>query len=738
MLTASGAKLLDFGLAKPQAFATGPEAATLSAELTRDNSLIGTLNYMAPEQLKGRPADIRSDLFALGVVLYEMASGRKAFEGESHAEVIASIVGGEMPPLEAVIPAELRHVVKTCLAKDPDTRWQNARDLVLRLGWIKSSPGAQSMPVSRSTRPYLWFAAAVVVLSAIVITVLLWPRPTPAGPLYRFQMYPPEKSSFHSFALSPDGRRLAFSAITAGRRALWLRDLDSVTPRLLAGTEDAYNPFWAPDGRSIAFFTLGALKKVDVSLPSGNTPPQTLFVGDTHSSASGAGLIVFSPSANFGVFQIPETGGSRSPLTTLDQSRQEVLHWLPQFLPGGERFLFAAISVAEGSTSIYSGTLHDKRTQHVLNADSARYVRSDGRDYLLFNRGDALAAQAFDNGRLQLKGDPYVITERAGAYSVSTGEVLAYSDPAKITMRLSWLDRQGRTTEAHPSITYPNDIKISPDGRRVAVIQRNDFSSGTGDVWITDLIRGGAPARLTFRSDKPHGCLVWSADGSSLVYHSNADGTFNLYIRAANGAGGEAGLLPPGQGRCATSWSRDGRFLIFQEYDANNKQHIWILPMKGDRKPVPFMRTDFREVQAQLSPDGQWIAYTSDESGQREVYVRPFRGGPATDSDGKWLISAHGGHSPLWRPDGKELFYIAADRNLMATEIKPGAAFQTGQTRALFELNSWATSSNFVYRYDISPDGQRFLVDDRIEEGSASPITVMLNWTSLLTKQASR
>jgi eukaryotic-like serine/threonine-protein kinase len=754
MLTRAGVKLLDFGLAKfaaqekvPAAGSDGAAATLTRQPLTVEGTIVGTLPYMAPEQLEGKETDTRTDIFAFGAILYEMATGKRAFEGTSQASLIAAILAAEPKPLrtlQPLTPTALERLVQTCLAKDPEERWQNAHDMMRELEWI-SEAKSQPEEVAQQRRlirdPLAWGVAALLLVALLVLLpfAIAHLREVPPAAAYpmRLPILLPEKASLGSFAISPDGRWLAFTAAAGGNDQLWVRALDALTPQALPGTEGAKFPFWSPDSRSIGFFTGGKLKKVEFS----GGPVQTLCDAGTGwgGTWNHDGVIVFG-TLGFGLYRVSAMGGSATLMTPLDRTRPEWIIHSPSFLPDGRHFLYYILE----THGVYLGSLDGAVKQRLLGADSnAVYAPSlsAGRQagYLLFMREGALLAQPFDARELRLTGEPFPVAERVGRdpnfsrgnFSVSDNGVLVY-DPSlnRLNKQLVWVDRQGKQIGSLGAVGGYSRPWLSPDEKRVAV-DRLDSQTDTRDLWLYDVAGGGA-SHFTFDPANDF-YPVWSPDGSRIVWGSNREGMYDLYWKAASGAGLDELLLKSSNWKVPTDWSRDGRFPRYYEIDPKTKRDIWILPLSGDQKPFPFLQTEANEVGGQLSPDGRWMAYASDELGGHEVYVQSF-----PSAGGKRQVSTKGGTGPHWRRDGKELFYYAPDGKLMAVEVKSGlpagghgggegASFEASVPRALFEFRSGSGPPTFA-PYTVTADGQRFLLNTIVDESGGAPLTVRVNW----------
>ncbi len=740
MLTKTGVKLLDFGLAKVLVPPTSDPGLTAfptlagSPNLTSAGTILGTFQYMAPEQLEGKEADARSDIFAFGAVLYEMATAKKAFSGNSQASLITAIMSSEPVPISTVAPMTppaFDRVVKTCLAKDPEDRWQSAHDVAGELKWISegSQAGAPVVIVARRKHRerLAWTLAVLFFAAGALATVGYFHRaPKPAMPVH-FEVFPPGKGTFNNtdspVTLSPDGRQMVFGVREeTGRSYLWVRSLDSAEARRLDATEDAYDPFWSPDGRFIAYGAGGPKLQ---RIPAAGGPVETIC--EMTDGRGGAwnrdNVILFTTNGGVSpIFRVHASGGTPVPVTALDRSRGETGHWRPRFLPDGRHFLFVIRSTQPQNTGLAVGSLDSKEVRRLPGIDSSASWAPPG--LLFFVRDRTLMAQRFDADRIALKGDPFPVVKNveyvpvwgSAAFSVSDNGILAYQSGGRAIRRLVWFDRSGKQGEplGEPG-EYRNDPRISPDGKRVATL-RVDPEARSADIWLFEVARG-VGSRLTFDPSIEE-YPIWSADGNAIFYDSNREGVANLYRRSASGAGSEELLFKSDQWKNPMDVSADGRFLIFQESAPKTRLDLWILPLAGERKPTPLLVTPFEETQARFSPDGRWFAYVSDESGKREVYVQPF---PTTGS--KWQVSARGGTTPSWRRDGKEIFYVAPDFMRKAVPIRIGATFEPDAAIDLFQTpNSWGS--------DVTSDGQRFLVNIPAGDNPPSPINVVLNWTA--------
>ena len=735
LTTKSGVKVLDFGLAK---VAQTKEAAandeTVTRALTQEGSIVGTLQYMAPEQLQGKATDARADIFSFGCVLYEMLTGERAFDGANAASVIAAVMEREAPSVAEVAPAALDRVVKKCLAKDPDERWQTARDLRDELMWIAG--GGTEVPLQAEARPtwFPWAAAALLGLTAVSLAVVHLREKPAEFPTLRYTIAAPEKTSLqvggigvNPFSVSPDGRRLVFRTQTSdGKNQLWVRSLDSLAAQPLA--EGGADPFWSPDSKSIGFSAGGKVKKLDLA----GGPALALADNGPYGGAWGSqGVIIFPQKGGGALVRIPASGGSPIPVTKW--AKGEPQHAYPWFLPDGRHFLFVTLSAGPtGHYQISIGSLDSLESKALLEADSTA-IYSEGR--LLFVRESTLMAQPFDPKRLATTGEAVPVAEHvrrisafpAAIFSASAGGLLAYSaysaDESAGGFSLTWLDRSGArlSTLGDPrSYLFPN---FSPDRKSLAVRIVPNGNSGS-DIWVFDVARG---VRTRFTFDTAEYVAIWSPDGRTIVYSSRKSGHFDLYRKASDGTSAEELLYSDDHDKQPTSWSPDGKFLLYQ-----TGGNTWVLSLTPEKpgaplKPFLFAPTAINGTNAQFSPDGRWVSYQSNESGRTEIYAAPFPG-----PGGKRQVSLAGGTLARWRRDGKEIFFIAPDRKLMAAEVNmQGAALEMGAVHPLFGL----VTSFLGYNYDVSLDGQKFLaVVAPEQQGPEALLTVVQNWTAGLKK----
>jgi eukaryotic-like serine/threonine-protein kinase len=746
MLTPSGAKLLDFGLAKPAAplasLATLTAAVMQTSPMTEQGAIVGTFQYMSPEQVEGKELDGRSDIFSLGTVVYEMLTGQRAFPGKSQLSVASAIIEKEPVPistLKPLTPPALDHAIRRCLAKDPEERWQTARDLMLELKWIgEAGPQTAKPPVARSKLSswMSWGAAGSAGVLALVFGIG-YVRSNHAQQPVRAFVLPPPNTTFNSVGLeggpvtvSPDGQQLVFSATDdSGNHLLWVRTLDSVSAHSLPGTEGGAWPFWSPDSRFLGFFAEGKLKKVES--PGG--PAETLCAAPLGRGGTWSpnGTILFAPTTQAPLHRVSDAGGAAVPVTKLDDSHHESSHRWPYFLPDGQHFIFFERADQSG---IYTGTLDSQETKFLLATESNAIYASPG--YLLFWREGSLMAQPFDARRVELTGKAVPIADHVlmssgqtfAVFSVSQNGILALQAGDVSGNQLSWFDRTGKQLNV---ISGERDVvigpRLSPDGRKLAALIYA-LGSSHGDIWLYDLARE-VRTRFTFESGLTTP-PVWSPDGSQIAFGTNRPGRPGIYARASNGAGGDVEILEERSAALPTSWSPDGRFLAYlrtEQTPPASRRQIWILPLFGDRKPFAFLPSAFDERMPVFSPDSRWIAYTSNDSGAFQVYVAAFPGGGT-----KLQVSASGGLDPVWRPDGKELFYIDPSGRLMVSEVKAvGGMLELGTPRSLFQTHA---ASPGAPPFDVSHTGDRFVITTT-PNVNPSPYTLVINWDAELKKK---
>ena len=737
MLVKSGAKLLDFGLAKLQAADTPTNLSALPTEqanLTAEGTILGTLQYMAPEQLEGKEADSRTDIFAFGAVVSEMATGKKAFEGSSQASLIAAIMGQDPRPmseLQPMTPSTLDHIVRRCMAKEPDERWQSSSDVMRELKWISESVPSANVSGLMVGRPkHLSWGLIGSLAGALLAGFLVWnltdSSPVGSASVTRLvvalpgdhQLAAPSRSN--PIALSPDGTRIVYVDNSDGRVRLYLRALDGFEATPIAGTEAAQAPFFSPDGRWVGFFSNGKLQKVSVE---GGAP---LPLCDAPFPSFGASwgpddTIIFSGTGTFGLIRIPAGGGITETLTTPDTKKSEFSHLSPQILPGGTHVLFT-VATTEGS-SIAVLALETREWRVLLpGAAGARYLPTG---HLVYAQAGGLWAVPLALERLELTGTPISILDgvysqgwvgvNTVSFSVSDTGVLAYvPGDTEVTESPVWVDRTGKAsplTEDKGEYVHP---RLSPDGKQLAIAKRTGVANY--DIWVYDTERGSR-TRLTVEGNNYDS--AWTPDGSRLTFNSTRAGQ-GLYEKPADGSGLAQPLLIREHYQNLGSWSLDGQTLAFTEQHPITGTDIWVLTRDGDRVPSPVLATSFHETAPVFSPDGGWLAYVSDESGRNEVYVLPY-----PSLAGKTPISTDGGVEPAWSADGRELFYRNGYQ-MLAVPVETGPTFSAEKPELLFE-ERYKLAPIPIAGYDVSPDGERFLMI-REDKKDAGQINVVLNW----------
>ncbi len=753
-------KILDFGLAKAiegdTAATDVANSPTISRMATQAGVLLGTAAYMSPEQAKGKVVDRRADIWAFGCVLYEMLTGKMTFPGEVVTETLAAVLKNEpdWSQLPAATPMRVRVLLQRCLQKDPKQRLRDIGDARISLDEvITGAPDSAALPPSAAAKGSRWIwlfsgVAAVFILATALLAFLYFRQAHTAALVQavRFEVPLPEKTSFTGGApsLSPDGRKLAFIATGADALShLWVRSLDTVEVRRLDGTEGAIGwPFWSPDSNSVAFATTGKLMKVDVS----GGPPQALC--DVSSVVFGGvwkqdHQIIFSVLGQ--LEQVPDFGGTPSPLVTGTAG-------FPSFLPDGVHFAYSVGPPGTPNAGVYIGSLDSKSGGSgviKLSGESSQPIYVPSSDpsvgYVLFVRAagsngvGTLMALPLDPHRLQIAGEPVPVAEQVTSFSASPTGVLVYwngtstvNGPSRgnIQGRLTWFDRTGKPLGVIGDEGLLRTLAISPDGKEVAFERADPQNFTNRNIWLYDFARG-VTTRFTFNSGWDAN-PVWSPDGTHIAFASLRGSTFDLYQKTSNLAGEDELLFKSDTQKLTSSWSPDGRFLLF--YNAVGTTHVWVLPLASsaaDRKPFPLEQT-FEQAIGRFSPDGRWIAYQSNESGKDEIYVRPFDAGSSaaggTPITGKWMVSKDGGGTPLWRRDGKELFYISPGGMAMAVDVNTKGVFQAGIPKPLFKVTSG------LFYWDVSADGKRFLMPAPSAPNARAPFTVVLNWQAGLKK----
>ena len=745
-------KVLDFGLAKvgPTASSSSdPEnSPTMTIGATQAGVVLGTAAYMSPEQAVGKPVDKRADVFAFGVVFYEILSGKRMHTGDTVQEVMAAVLKDE--PDYTKVPAQAHRLLKRCLEKDPNKRFRQLGDVMALLddAPVSGSQTAIAPAPEPAKKKWLWPAIAAGVLAILAGGAAYWaPWRSASPPPVRFEIHPTGKVSFMSSGanISPDGRWLAFPGRGEdGVLRYYLRALDSVEIRPLPGSESPNQfpppPWWSPDSRFIAFpvnaspFNPGQLKKVDIS----GGPPQTLcdtLLVAASGSWSHDGVILFGYVRNSGIRRVSATGGASTEVTVLDRSRKELTHQFPEFLPDGKHFLYQRVSSSPEFMGIYLGSLDVKpeqqSTKPLLAIDrQASYIPASSRGpaRVMFQRETTLFVQEFDDKKLALVGEAVPVADQVGSFpNASAGFFSASTNALSYRLgagtgenRMTWFDSNGKAAGTIGDPGAYNNMALSSDGTRAAVTVF-DPQLLKSNIWVYDLKRGSG-TRLTFNAGYD-GYPVWSPDSKRIVFASNKTGPSDLFVKAADGSSEELLLLKSDQDKRPTSWSKDGRYLLYDTNDPKTREDIWILPLEGDRKPVPFLVTEFRDRVGRFSSDGRWIAYTSNESGTDEIYVRPFSPGAAGSPGGRWMASKGGGFLPHWSADGKELYY-RGQTDLMAVDVTAGTAIQAGVPKKLFTAPVSATGW-----FDVSQDG-RFLFQAQNVGEAQTPIMVVLNWQS--------
>ncbi len=740
-------KVLDFGLAKiaaaPESGAQATQSPTLSMAATQAGVILGTAAYMAPEQAKGKPVDRRADIWAFGVVFYELLTGHRLFEADDVTETLASVVLKE-PQLDGV-PPEVRRLLKRCLEKDPKKRLRDIGDV-----WelLETPQSGTESPAQAKARPTWSIVAGIVTLALAALAFVHFRETPPSEHTLRYTIAPPEGANVHSFAISPDGRQLVLAAAVNGKRQLWIRPMDALQWQPMPSTEDARYPFWSPDSRNIAFFAEGKLRKIAAS--GGPSQPVCDAIDGRGGSWNRDDVIVFSASGSpEGVIQrVPAAGGVPG---VVIQTKSRYL--FPMFLPDGRHFLYEIGGISAETNGIYFASLDGKENRRILaDASSAVFAPAAPGErvgQLLFLREGNVMAQPFDAEKLQSSGEVFPVAEGVGLanannyapVTVSNNGVLLYwtggVGGAANNFQLVWYDRSGKAVETvGPSgnIILP---ALSPDGKTVA-FSKQGGGAADRDIWLRDLVRGNE-RRLTTDA-ATNVTPFWSPNGEQIVFRSSLGSKPDLHMRASSGSGQDEVLLSTPNNTVVDQWSRDGRFIVYSEIDPKTKWDLWYLPIgedgKASGKPMVFLHSEFNETHGQLSPDSRWMAYTSDVSGQSEVYVQPF---PSADNEIR--ISTAGGEQPRWRADGKELFYLGTDGKMTSVAITTLAGskpvLKAGAPVPMFDARSSILSrrGGTVFNYDVAADGKLFLVSATgaaaASIGSGTPpLTVRVNWNA--------
>jgi Tol biopolymer transport system component len=735
-VTADGVvKLLDFGLAKAFAPEDTPSpntdnSPTLTMGATNLGVILGTAAYMAPEQARGKKVDKRADVWSWGVVLYELVTGERMFQGDEVADTLAQVLTKE-PDLNRV-PGQVRKLLRRCLEKDPKKR---LRDIGEARYLVEEPAGPATTQTGWRSRAWLAWGVAGFLLAVAAAMSLLHLREEAPRTVKLF-LLPPENVAFspniQTLVVSPDGRRVAFGALVDGRQTLWIRDLDNSVPRLL--TAIAGNPslpFWAPDSRHLGFFEGTKLKSIDVTGGLATTITDDGALPPGSGSWSQDGVIIFGR-LGASLFRVAASGGSPAPLTTLDPARRETAHWAPWFLPDGRHYLFTAGSADPENSGVYVGDLSSKARKLVVPLGTrAIYVKPG---YLLYVRQGTLVAQPFSASALATTGEAIRVAEQvgtfapgnfaAGRFSASQNGVLAY-DAAGLSgvVQLTWYDHAGGKLGTVGSPGEWGSIALSPDDASLAFIRRV-VETGRFDVWTRDIARGSESLLTTGGSNTSP---AWSEDSTYIYFRSNRDGAYKVYRKSANNTGVEA--LVEAADKDPEDVSRDGRYLLTQTIETNPKTgiDIWVLPLFGDGKPYLYVNTEFAESRPRLSPDGHWLAYQSNQTGNNEIYVESF-----PQKGLKWPVSTNGGQMPRWSQDSRELYYYTPSDQIMGVDVHSESARSPfGVPKRLFEAHIGRVNPS----YAVSQD-RRFLLPVSVgPEESAAPMTVVLNWPELLKKK---
>jgi eukaryotic-like serine/threonine-protein kinase len=725
MLTATGAKLLDFGLAKlhQPSQPAGHMATPVGLNTTAPGTILGTMQYMAPEQLEGKDADARTDIFAFGATLYEMVSGKKAYEGKSQAHLIAAIISVDPDPLSKLqpIPPALDFLVTRCLVKDPEERLQSMSDVLGQLRWIAEGGAATGAAVSRATRgrgrvAQLALGAAALVAVGVGAPAFLGLRGAGAPLENRFLIPTPDMPVPEAAAISPDGRTVAYSARDAATTFLFVRPIDTDTPLKLPGTDGAGGLFWSPDSRFIGFFAGGKLKKVQAS---GGPPQNICDTPDMRGGTWNAGDVILFASSK-GLQRVNAVGGEAVAVAT---PKDAVPHH-PSFLPDGQHFLFLSVPAEASSAAIYAGSLVSSDATRLFAAQSNAVYAEPG--YLLYHREGTLYAQPFNPSKLAINGDAVRLADKlpydasgAAAFSASRTGILIYRNnppptaqagsgaaPSSVyNLPLTWVDRSGKKLDPLAERAGWAGVDLSSNGKRVAT-HRHDADGG--DVWIFEPGQT-MPAKFTFDVAQDNSAPLWTPDGTRVAFTSRRNDKWGIYLKLADSTKNEEPLTESDAPIVPMTWTPDGQTLVYWTSAAKTQGDVWGLPMTGEKKPFPILNSPADERHPQVSPNGKWIAYSSNETGRSEIYVQPYPQGV------KIQISSHGGVYPRWGRGGQELYFmnLISAGNLMVSNIRvTGIAIQRDDPKALFQTGYFTSfhAGGHYHAYAVSSDGQRFLI----------------------------
>ena len=742
MITPEGVvKVLDFGLAavpSREASSDSSSSPTLSMAATQTGVIMGTAGYMSPEQAAGKPVDRRADIWSFGVVLWEMITGARLFEGETISHTLADVLRApiDFAKLPVTTPLVVVELLRRCLDRNTRRRLRDIGEARITIEKYLANPASGTVGLQQieggATSKWAWVLAGVLGVATLAMGFVSFRHATEEPPrVIKTSLLPPENAVFRQNnipAVSPDGKRIAFVAMSEGKFSVWVRGLDSLAARALPGTEGAFLPFWSPDSRTIAFFADEKLKKIEIA--GGPALALCDAAGAFGGTWSRKDVIVFNSGG--GIFRVSATGGSVTPLTTLDWASGEITHRYPWFLPDGRHFLYTAVNQDSRKTVVYAADLDsDQRKLIVAAASNVAYAPPG---YLLFVRERTLMAQIFDAGKLQTLGDAVPIAEQVDAangferfqFSISQNGVLAYvaGGSGSGALQLTWFDRTGKALGIVGKPAYINTPRLSPDGKTVAT-DRLDPSSNNRDIWLLDVAHG-TEQRLTFADQ--NWFPVWSPDAKRVVYLRLS--SQKMLAKAVDGTGPEEEV--EAAAKAPQDWTRDGRYLISATQAANPKtgNDLWALPFMPGKsgvsgKPLALRNTEFQEYHGRVSPDGRWLAYQSNESKRSEIYVVGF-----PKLSGRWQVSVNGGTRPVWSRDGRELYFLGLEDTLMAVAVKSGEQFQAGAPQPLFNVR---LSGNANASYDVSADG-RFLFATTTEQAARVPMTVVVNWQSMLKK----